>query len=1229
MFHLTLRAAWHENRWDGTVCRNPSQNTFCIALDRIRLERDDAAEERTAGRPLGDLTDADLPACKAESGAFMNRASWTRTFRHPYRDNDKTERTHGCLKDTRVVVPEYATFAVPFAWMLKSNQNELDRSLPNRLTPDDSAPFPTPWVFGAKRQEEISELVFSRLSDERSLVFFYTKEGQPIDENLSRLVVGVGRILKVGKLLRYESTAPHTYALWDRVIRHSIRPEGHDGFLLPYHDYLEPTGNDDEDARRRSLLSDIAVTVDPGHMEEFSFAAELAGSGTALSILTRCLHAVRLVRQHGIAKGPWERREEWLNEQIAAVWKERGAFPGTGSVLEALGMRLGTSLFLELLSSGMIRSDDDPWPVVDAILRGHKSPPQPAYKDDLDAVRATWEGLGEERRALLLLLSRFDLTPGQARRWFDPTERSKATHQAIADSAILENPYRIAEADLGDSRDVPVTIGIIDRGLMPECTIAAKHPVPPPSAVGSVLDKRRVRAAFVSSLRRAADQGDSLLSVDEILERLPKLDLTQPCVVGMDWITANSAFLSGVIEMLDIIARSGDEERQIPALQLSEYKRQEDRLRSILRARAQAQLPPVSANWSSLLQRAISEAGGTVDTGNSRHSDALAEQAAALERITKRKLSVLTGKAGTGKTSVLGALLLCDPIVIEGVLLLAPTGKARVRLGRAANAEAMTIAQFLNRLGRYDGIRQKPLLTGKDKYRRERTVVIDEASMLTMDTLLAVFEALDMGHVKRVILVGDPNQLPPIGVGRPFADLIASLEGYAEADDPKTKATAEAMARLTVEVRAVAGEPSDTLRLASWFTRESQYPDADRILSAVEMGGSFNDLEIVYWQTPEDLRNRLLEQFAKQLGIKGTGDIQGFNRALGFTEKGWMPFDAPEGVESFQILSPVRMHPHGVYETNRWVQRSFRGPEIRRAREHQGTSLGDEEIVVCDKVIQLENQTRTAYDGSQQRDEYIANGEIGTVCPGKGGWLNVVFSGRPGLRFGYCGRDFRQGSGPLELAYALTVHKAQGSEFRKVFVIVPKNCRLLSRELLYTGLTRSRDRLVLLMEGNDGSGLYDLTKPERSETARRNTNLFAGVVREHIDLTPYADHLIHRTEKGHMVRSKSELVIANLLYRTEGLRDYEYERPLEGVSVPGRLRPDFTFISPAGEPILWEHLGMMAHDDYRRSWEWKRDWYLQNGFCEGENLLTTQDDNNGGLDSVKIKEVAEHIRLLL
>jgi hypothetical protein len=208
----------------------------------------------------------------------------------------------------------------------------------------------------------------------------------------------------------------------------------------------------------------------------------------------------------------------------------------------------------------------------------------------------------------------------------------------------------------------------------------------------------------------------------------------------------------------------------------------------------------------------------------------------------------------------------------------------------------------------------------------------------------------------------------------------------------------------------------------------------------------------------------------------------------------------------------------------------------------------------------------------------------------------------------------------------LTVHKAQGSEFKKVFVILPKKCRPLSRELVYTALTRSREQMVLLIEGEDTSVLFDLSRPERSETARRNTNLFQGVIRGVDDEIPYAEYLIHRTAKGHLVRSKSELVIANMLFQHQVA--YDYERVCEGDKEPGRLRPDFSFITADGDVIIWEHLGMMNREDYKRGWEWKRQWYLRNGFVEGSTLFTSQDDERGGLDSAPLKETALTIKAL-
>jgi hypothetical protein len=194
-------------------------------------------------------------------------------------------------------------------------------------------------------------------------------------------------------------------------------------------------------------------------------------------------------------------------------------------------------------------------------------------------------------------------------------------------------------------------------------------------------------------------------------------------------------------------------------------------------------------------------------------------------------------------------------------------------------------------------------------------------------------------------------------------------------------------------------------------------------------------------------------------------------------------------------------------------------------------------------------------------------------------------------------------------------------------VVLPRNTPLLTRELLYTALTRSREQLVLLVEGSDASFLYELTKAESSESIRRNTNLFQGSIRETTDQPPYADRLIHRAEKGHMVRSKSELVIANMLYAM-GL-DYAYERAYTGEMVSGRKRPDFSFVDPAGDVIIWEHLGMLDLKAYRSGWEKKLTWYEQNGFQLGVNLFTSEEDDRGALDSQQIKALALKIKALL
>ena len=216
--------------------------------------------------------------------------------------------------------------------MLRSEQDAIDQRLPTPLPPDDESPFPSPWVFGRARQEALLKHFSSCLKPERSLVFFYCKEGQPLGDTMSRLVMGVGRIATVAPPKGYDvAQSKPTQLMWDLLIRHTIRPDGDDGFLLPYHDYLQPTGDAAEDARREKLLREIAVPADPAHVRVFSYAAELAPPDIALSTLVRCLESVRKIREHGIAKGPWgeARRVAQPPDRtgLAGPW----AVPGVGA----------------------------------------------------------------------------------------------------------------------------------------------------------------------------------------------------------------------------------------------------------------------------------------------------------------------------------------------------------------------------------------------------------------------------------------------------------------------------------------------------------------------------------------------------------------------------------------------------------------------------------------------------------------------------------------------------------------------------------------------------------------------------------------------------------------------------------------------------------------------------------------------------------------------------------
>ncbi|GAG03423.1 unnamed protein product, partial [marine sediment metagenome] len=249
---------------------------------------------------------------------------------------------------------------------------------------------------------------------------------------------------------------------------------------------------------------------------------------------------------------------------------------------------------------------------------------------------------------------------------------------------------------------------------------------------------------------------------------------------------------------------------------------------------------------------------------------ARAEKAAALEQVFRARLSVLIGAAGTGKTTLLRMLCAVPGMGNKDVLLLAPTGKARVRLeeetGRRGSGK--TLAQFLLRHRRYDA-QTGAYFPNRGAPRCEEfgTVIVDECSMLTEDQLAALFDACT--NVDRYVLVGDPRQLPPIGAGRPFVDIITELApGGVEASFPRC---APSYAELTIPRRQRASG-SDDMLMALHYGGRSMDPGADEVWDHLAAGRGRTGLRTVQWSDPHDLQVKIVAELVSALDLEGPDD---------------------------------------------------------------------------------------------------------------------------------------------------------------------------------------------------------------------------------------------------------------------------------------------------------------------------------------------------------------------
>lgn len=1233
--HVSARVPWHDSGWNGYVCRDPQGNSSCLALNRIAENREDDEEDRHSGK---DVTTLDrLPPCIIERGNFLSDRA---TSLPVVLDYSKYSESHKHILPGTVHVPAFGGVLTPYRWMLREYAWDLAKDFgaeamesqePNS-SDDPKFIVNSPWVQNCENQRLLLDAFSNAFSEDDSLVFFYAKQ-TPLIDGSAQQIVAVAKLSAIQKVDEYpyeggRADGRRRSMMWERPFQHSLRPdpdnpgEWFGGVVLPYQQILSMAESDG--ALDPSEYA--AVVPDEAH-HQFRYASEHVTHGSAITALQAMKTA--LEKASLILNGPWNRYIGWIDAELSKLWTMQGPTPGLGSALSCLDPNFNGTLFAHALASELDEGVD-PWPVIDAIFSGQRGAPAGAPKPTT-MQKSRWAHYRDEepiKLQLMRLLACFELSKDQALNAFASDDAQ----------AVLANPYLLFEESRAS--DTPIALLTIDRGLFPADAGQSKPDFPDLLEID--LDEAdhplRLRAIVIDALEKAALAGHTIVDASRLNTLVADLPISVPMTVDAPALTICASILKPAV----LITKS--DERTLA--QLARYVDS----REIIRDHVMARLKPVDGPDAAFWKAQVEGQFGAPSKDDEDEIAAQVEKVKALDVLARTKLSVLTGPAGTGKTTLLKILLEQTTIVGREVLLLAPTGKARVRLGQQTGNpdQARTLAQFLLEHERYEGSTGRYFANSSGPTASVSTCVVDESSMLTEDQLAALCSALPV--TARLILVGDPFQLPPIGAGRPFVDIIEYL---------RSEHATVGLAELTVSRRQGSEglEPALSLsdvQLANLFSGRAQEPGEDEVVAKAGAPMDDDRLRLVGWNTPTDLRERLLEVLTEELKADPENLERTVELSLGGTESNnYVYFNSGAGknAEDWQILSPHRNQSSGASEINRYLKQTVRRKRLESARNARGWRMieprGSDQITYGDKVICLRNHTKYSWNKTDGKERgYLANGEVGVVIgdAGKGRQLTyteVEFASQPGKKFGFSRSDFSEEKSPtLELAYAVTVHKAQGSEFGAVILILPERSQLLTREMLYTALTRQKNRVWVLHQGPFNSFLR-LRSDFYSEIAQRSTNLFAEPALIAVQIPAgfgssarqgwFSENLIHMTRRGDLVSSKSELIVADKLYDLEQKQLLRYSFEKQYVGNDGKMRlPDFT-IEQGDEVWLWEHCGLMGQADYVARWNRKLEWYKEQGITPWSKdnptgrLIVTMDSVDGGIDSAAIHAIAEKL----
>jgi len=600
-------------------------------------------------------------------------------------------------------------------------------------------------------------------------------------------------------------------------------------------------------------------------------------------------------------------------------------------------------------------------------------------KQRAKSIKAAWDEQSAVRDVMMFLQT-YGVTPSQC-------VRLVKKYGSGAKRILQDEPYRLAED--------------IERiGFKTADKIALNLGFPTNS-------KERIDAGVLHTMRQLEDEGHTVGTETMILEQATQLLSLEPALIQQ-----RIRALDQMERLYGIQARDQNQEALGPAYQLPATAGAEKRIAEAIAriARTESILPAIKIDAA--VQWAEARAGFKLAD----------QQTIALRNTLAAKVSIITGGPGTGKTTILRAVVDILRAKRVRMLLASPTGRAAQRLSEAAGAPASTI----HRLLKYDAV------TRSFTYHEDNPIpcdflVLDETSMLDTRLAASLFQAIPSGA--HLLLVGDADQLPSVGAGNLLGDLMAA---------PPAKVT-----RLDTIYRQ--GKESGIVTTAHAILHGETHPGVTfRSLRDLDPEKDFTFIEA---EQPEQCM-QAIKYLAKEY-IPKAHDI--------------------DPIKDLQVMSPMHRGTAGITILNTELQEALNpkskaesrlrsDPDYTPAaqthfREKTRKPLpveieyGSASYRIGDKVI----QTRNNYDKN------VFNGDTGII--------KAIAADSSGLtiEFDQLVEYTRSELSELQHAYTISIHKSQGSEYPVVIIpLLKQHFLLLQRNLVYTGITRARRKVYIV-----------------------------------------------------------------------------------------------------------------------------------------------------------------------